>query len=501
MRQKGSITVFSALAFMLVASFLFALLEAGRRHHLETYADMCSSLAVESVCAEYQPQLWKEYRLLGLDGAYGGETFSMEQVMGVLGARLRANLTPEGAGGRLMQLELEALQPDGYQLITDGDGHVFLHCVASYMSANLPVEVAGFLYSKYAQNASVEENAPETENVEQAQAMLEEAWQQAVANRQQAVDEQEQTDADLVQESGQGIAHVEENPLEVVLAAKQNALLGMVVEDVGSLSTSAIRSEEMIERRIIERGTLGVPDEGGWYEKILSLEYLEKYFGDYRKPAQGHALAYEQEYILFGQERDRDNLERVIERLLLIREAANVSHIVADSEKYSASMTLANAIAGFTGNPAIIKVVQLGIVAAWAYVESILDLRALLAGDKIALLKSRDQWTSQLGSLTQAFTENMKAKACEDGVDYQGYLKGFLLMMTERDFAFRMMGIMEQNIRQIPLYHSFRMDHILSSISCEISYVAQPLFWNLSVLGSRQLAGMMFQTQKSFSYY
>lgn len=93
MRKRASITVFSALAFALVASFLMALLEAGRVYQIQTYADMKSTLALESVCAEYQPVLWEEFHLLGLDGAYGGDIFSMDHVTAVLRERLDRNLT------------------------------------------------------------------------------------------------------------------------------------------------------------------------------------------------------------------------------------------------------------------------------------------------------------------------------------------------------------------------------------------------------------------------
>ena len=45
-----------------------------------------------------------------------------------------------------------------------------------------------------------------------------------------------------------------------------------------------------------------------------------------------------------------------------------------DAGKLSSATAMATSLAGFTGNPAIIKVVEIGIVAAWAYVESILDI-------------------------------------------------------------------------------------------------------------------------------
>ena len=140
MRKRASITVFSALAFALVASFLMALLEAGRVYQIQTYADMKSTLALESVCAEYQPVLWEEFHLLGLDGAYGGDIFSMDHVTAVLRERLDRNLDVDGAGGSILQVTLAGAEPVAYRLMTDQEGSVFLHCVAAYMKQNMAME-------------------------------------------------------------------------------------------------------------------------------------------------------------------------------------------------------------------------------------------------------------------------------------------------------------------------------------------------------------------------
>lgn len=74
---------------------------------------------------------------------------------------------------------------------------------------------------------------------------------------------------------------------------------------------------------------------------------------------------------------------------------------------------MAEALAGFTGNPAVVRLVQTGVIAAWAYVESILDIRALLAGDKIALIKTETQWTAQFGSLAAAFEDGKRQKTAK----------------------------------------------------------------------------------------
>lgn len=58
-------------------------------------------------------------------------------------------------------------------------------------------------------------------------------------------------------------------------------------------------------------------------------------------------------------------------------------------------MALGAIIGGITLTPEVIEGVEKGILAAWAFCESVLDLRALLDGDKIPLIKGSDtSWTS-----------------------------------------------------------------------------------------------------------
>ena len=146
------------------------------------------------------------------------------------------------------------------------------------------------------------------------------------------------------------------------------------------------------------------------------------------------------------------------------------------------------------------RLVQTGVIAAWAYVESILDIRALLAGDKIALIKTETQWTAQFGSLAAAFEDGKKAKNCENGVSYQGYLKGFLYTVSSERLAYRMMDIMERTVRLHPMYADCRMDHVLGGISYRMDYEWQPLFSGLMVHTGRDLSGLCYQTQRTFSY-
>ena len=169
MKQKGSITIFVALSLVLIMSFLLALFESGRMYALKTYADMTTELAIDSVCAEYQPGLWENYRLLCLDGAYGGETFLVEHVDGVLRSRIEQNLDSRDMRGNLLALGLREIENKSYQLLTDQNGDVFLHCIAASMKESLPMEVAESIYESYRQgegmkDASVEESIETAQN-------------------------------------------------------------------------------------------------------------------------------------------------------------------------------------------------------------------------------------------------------------------------------------------------------------------------------------------------
>ena len=96
--------------------------------------------------------------------------------------------------------------------------------------------------------------------------------------------------------------------------------------------------------------------------------------------------------------------------------------------------------------------------------------------------------------------DGKKAKNCENGVSYQGYLKGFLYTVSSERLAYRMMDVMERTVRLHPMYADCRMDHVLCGISYRMDYEWQPLFSGLMVHTGRDLSGLCYQTQRTFSY-
>lgn len=486
MKAKGSMTVFAAMTFMLIASFLFALLEAARIDMLRQYVDMTSELATESVFAEYQRTLWEDYRLLCLDGAYGEASFAEEYPEGVLGARVRKNIKQQGEGSRIMELKLVSSKMKQYQFLTDEEGRVFLHAAAGYMQQNLPMELMQELYERYTDGQTINEEYQIGDSIEKAGQAIREAREEQTENQRSRARQTEE---------------IQQNSLEEVLSWKDSFGLGTVVADIDVLSTKAIDVADTIEKRNLLNGTWEATPEISWYEKILVTEYAENYLSNYIDEKDERALSYELEYVLGGKGSDRENLSEVVERLLLMREAANVLHIISDTDKRVMTGEMAVSLAGFTANPAIVKVVEYGVIAAWAYVESVLDVRALLHGDSIAFVKNREQWTSSLLHMPQLLNGNLRAADCEEGWKYQDYVKGFLYLLAEKKLAYRMMDVMEQNLRRVYEYRNCRMDYMLSAAKFEMLYESEPLFWKFSVLDTANLGALQYRNVQSFSYY
>ena len=229
-------------------------------------------------------------------------------------------------------------------------------------------------------------------------------------------------------------------------------------------------------------------------------QYLIRNFSSYVNQKENHSMKYELEYLLFGKESDMENLRSVVGRLLWIREAANMAYLLTDSSKQSEAMTLATAIAGVSANPAIIEAVKWGILASWAYCESVLDVRALLQGKKIAIIKNSNEWTSDLGGIAGCLDGFCVAEESQSGLNYEDYLGFFLLTGKNDKLAYRAMDMMEVTISTIEGKGNFQIDHLVYSMKGKCDYQYSYLFSNLVSLASLDASSRTVSTTFSYSY-
>ncbi len=530
--KKASITIFSALSMMLIASLLFALLESARYYGLRLQTEQMSTLVTESVFAEYNAKIWEDYHLLFLDGAYGGEEFATDKVEGVAFQLMYDNLNYDlikeiQQATTLLRVNETQVEVERYQLATDGEGDVFLNHVVDYMRQNIPQETAKAIYNRIQEGEDLEEKAQNNgTQIEKAQESLQEvteekdvvqlsragaASQEAVAEKdvvqlsragaasQEAATEKEATEKEAT-ENDAAEKNEKASVLEFVLKLKQNAILGMVLPDVDAVSDKEITVEDVLMKRQCEQGTEVEAVETDWYARILYEVYLTTYFSNYTKGMENRALEYELEYIICGKSSDRANLEGVVERLMLAREAGNLASIMQDSAKVNEALAMATLLAGASANPGVIKAVQYGIIGAWAYLESILDIRSLLAGEKIAMIKTKAEWTTNVGNIISSFNNSKKAKECVNGLTYQDYLMQFLFLEGQKKLSYRTMDVMEKNVNLEDNYKNVRMDHMLVSAQFAYEYDAETLFWNLVLLDGKKDFSYRFANTRKFSY-
>ena len=70
-RVRGSITVFTALVIVMILALILSLVEAVHLCCVAKRSDMLIRDGAESVMAEYNRLLWKEYGILAEDMGYG----------------------------------------------------------------------------------------------------------------------------------------------------------------------------------------------------------------------------------------------------------------------------------------------------------------------------------------------------------------------------------------------------------------------------------------------
>lgn len=526
--RRGSITVFLALTLVLILSFVFAMLESARLCCLQAEAGYMSRLCTQSAFANYHRGLWEDYHLLLFDGSQGQRGFSVSTLEGRAMAEAERNLEADSSFGTkgqdLLRFQCQDVSADSYLLVTDGKGRAFLQEVCRQMMLEIPVDALEELKSQKEQSRELEkETKDQEERWDQAWDALEEA--QEIAQEEQAEGASQETEgrpeeraedfretAGGPKEGAEDFREIEdemagavggaeeqepqENPMEYVEQLKASSLLSLVLPKGTSLSAKGLDQEDSITKRSLEQGTMEAANEKGIQDLTLWY-YMQQYFSCFtEKSAKGpkeRCLDYEMEYLIGGKKTDGENLEKVVGELLALREAMNFATLMGDTAKKQQAMALATALVGFTGIAPLVLAVQIGILLAWAFVESVLDVRALLEGGKISLLKRPGEWSSDIGHCRETIEGQSGAGEDERGLSYGQYLLLLLFLHSAGELSFRCMALMEQN-------EQIRMDHMIVSAKLSFTYGAKPLFWNLNLLKGGSWESLTVSGEGACSY-
>lgn len=446
MRQKGSMTI----AVCMMLSVMLLILTAGIKLCREQYARVQAVNAVDtgmySVFAEYERDLLEDYDLFFLDSGYGRGNVDALHVVQQMENSMDLVLKTGIRGSRQKSCSIT-----GYRLATDNGGEAFCAQAAEAVREHLGADAVKRLKEYLSNTGEVIEQQQEQKNAGVP-----------------SMPEEPVPDDTAVSE-----ITPDNNPLEIIKRIRTMGILGLVLPDNAVISEKEADVSIFTSNRNLQKGIGDIGGrESGVSDKVFLQAYAMNKLGTYKEPGHPGALDYQAEYIVGGRGSDRENLKKTVNRMLLLREAANAAYLYTDPEKRAQSGTLAASLCTALLIPGGAFAVEKLLLLGWAYGESLLDVRQLMAGGKIPLVKSSASWQLELSDIGQIFTLLRDGQTKNtSGLDYNDYLQILLFTTSRHNLIFRCMDMIEQNIRLKPGKENFRIDSCMECLETETDFL------------------------------
>lgn len=467
MKKKGSITVFLLLLLSVLVLLTGAVLFSVRHRGARTMVKTAARQSVMDLFSNYEPTLFTEYGLLFMDAGFGSDTFrpglmlgSVEQNAGILwgDGSLASNIWGLSEAKAALR---------GYALATDQKGEAFYRQAVQTAKTDLAADTVRVL-KQQVQTANRQETVGQTQgDVKKAC----EKYQSAVEKAQEGElkDADKDTGKDRTDSAGtSGVAPCKDNPIETVKKLQKKGILGLVMPTQREMSSKRVKKVNLVSGRSLQTG-MGLETAAGSHKKteqLLYTSYLGHHLSSFTDPDDAAELFWQLEYVFAGKTSDKANLKKTVDTLLLLREGANLVYLKSDSKKMAQVHTMAASIAAALAVPVSEGVISTVLCVCWAYGESLMDIRTLLAGGKVPVLKDKESWQLELSNLSSV--EKQKADGAGKGLDYAGYLQILLGMKTGSTQILRGMDMVELGMRGKPDCTGFRLDHCIEAVSMEL---------------------------------
>jgi len=247
-------------------------------------------------------------------------------------------------------------------------------------------------------------------------------------------------------------------------------------------------------------------------KKLLFQGYIREHFYSFpiednvseeRKPS---ALVYEQEYMLAAKNSDKENINNVISKILMLRMVGNLASILTNKSILSEAKAAAVAIVGFTGLPILVTITQGLIILLWTFAEALVDTSALLKGKDLPLIKRKIEIT--VGDLLMLNRQLIELKAerigKEEGITmaYDGYISMLLLIQKQEDTIYRSLDLIEENL-SIRYDNEFSFKNCIYGLKTEAKIIVAAKFTSFKFLRDLMAFnedGFQYDIVTSYSY-
>ncbi|MCD7736220.1 MAG: DUF5702 domain-containing protein [Lachnospiraceae bacterium] len=477
---KGSITVFLSLACILFLSLICAVTESARIQGAKAQSANITGMGTFSLLSEFETKLLEKYEIFSLDGASEG-SFQIQEINSRFEKYINLNANPKTGILKTLafdpwRLELEKGEITGYALLTDNRGEPFYQQVVSYMKANIGVIAL----------EEILKLAGSTDEIEKKQEAYEKS-QSSSDGQLSDLEDEKQEKLEILESESQGsgtdaetATGTEGNPLTEIAKLRKKSTLEIVTWDK-TVSEKSVSLSSQPSKSRLRTGNLDIETEhSGLVSDVLFREYLIRYFSSYADGKSEASFDYQVEYILGGKATDKKNLKYVVNRLLLIREGMNYAYSLSNTTMNSQAGSLAVTLTGFLGIPALTAATKHALLLAWAYGESLVDVRILLDGGKVPLAKDGDSWSltlTNLGRVSEVLQNGAKGK--EDGLSYQDYLRILLNMGTLANQKMRALDLIQASMQAEDGMSGFQVQNCIVAVAASASYQCGQVFWGL----------------------
>ncbi len=423
---KGSLTIFLALAMSGFMLLCLVLIEGIRIYYLRAEAERAMELAGFSVLAEYQQELFEHYGVFFLEMDYeqGKESTA------ILESRLQKYLSLNAD-----EITTKKLTAAKFQRAADGNGTAFFKQAVEqtkiengYKTIELLMETAGDL----------------TEDVIDIGGLLNKAKSSANG----IISKFLETAEDIIPDIS----------LPSVSLPSMGLLMENVLGGTEGLSKKSVELNDRLMKRSLAEG-VGSEDTAGLLDMQMFHAYIFNHCGHYLLEdgnVWNEELAYQIEYIIAGKDSDVKNLESVMWKIFLLRVSGDYLFYHQDPKMIAKTKADALAVVGFTGNAALISLVQEIFLISQAIEDGISETKQIFAGKKVPLYEKGILQRTDMG--------------------YEEYLYMFLNTTGKEKKIYRCMDIVELEVRHKSGYEDFRLDHCTDAFEVEWNYQFESIF-------------------------
>ncbi len=515
--HNGSITVFLTLCFVIIFSLIIALVDISRIKISSSYVHVAGQNAAMTAFGNYNLELFNDYGLL----AYGGyEGKDKNELMYVLSGEVYENLKEKPEDSKIRYLSLFGFEDIKVNLKNVNylcDEDEFMREMKNYALKENLSKLKDSIMDTNLDNSNELNNlqGEVTEGKDYYLNKSEEENENTDDNDGKANNNNENDDKNKQKQASKELDNDEAggNPIKFFVEFMKKGALSFVCDedkipdklldidkidstDKGEDSSKMFDKKQFKDIKNDEEGGTEVIDNllgeqvngtiSSATEKLSYICWADNELECYLDDIDDNPLSLE--YVICGNKKISTNLLSIASRLMAIRLAVNMIYVYSDQTLQEKSNITAGLIASATLTPELEPVYSAMILFILAMEESIIDVRALLKGKEIPLIKSTENFKMKYSEICLGTPDlfDKKASQYEDSdntfyattkgmINYKTYLNVFLLMIGNDKLTKRSCEIVSANLKE-RYNDTFNIVNCVTGFDANINYKLPFLF-------------------------